>query len=381
MENYLFTSESVTSGHPDKIADQISDAILDECLSQDNKSRVACETLVTTGQVIVAGEISTKAHINIQKIVRNVIRDIGYNNCDLKFTDSCGILNIIDTQSEDIALGVDVGGAGDQGMVFGGAINETKDLMPLPISLARALTTRLTKYVKTKIFPWGRPDGKSQVTIAYEDGKPVGIDTIVISAQHNPNIDIKELRNRVKEDLIYPVVEEYGFNPFEIKNIHINPTGRFVIGGPHGDVGLTGRKIIVDTYGGYFNCGGGAFSGKDPTKVDRSGAYMARYIAKNIVASGLAEKCEVQLSYAIGIAEPISVNVNCFDTNYIPSSDIEKAIHLLFDMTPLGIIKEFELSTFKNYRDLAAYGHFGRDDSNYPWEKVDKVDKLLNFFR
>jgi len=376
MAKHLFTSECVTKGHPDKIADQISDAILDGCLLGDRNSRVACETLVTTGQVVVAGEITTKTHLDVQSIVREVIRKVGYTHSDLGFTDSCGVLNAIDRQSNDIALGVDTGGAGDQGIMFGGAVNETPELMPLPISIARSLTNKMSELVDSGDLWWGRPDGKSQVTVQYENGKPLGIDSIVVSIQHDPKISICDLREQVVEAVIRPVLNQYGLND-RIPKMYINPTGRFVIGGPHGDTGVTGRKIVVDTYGGYFNCGGGAFSGKDPSKVDRSGSYMARYIAKNIVASGLAEKCEVQLSYAIGISEPTSVHVNCFDTCTVPSSKIEKAVMSVFDMSPNAIIDRFGLKVFQNYSDLAAYGHFGRPEKDLPWERTDMIQKLL----
>ncbi|MFW6008247.1 MAG: methionine adenosyltransferase [archaeon] len=375
----LFTSECVTKGHPDKIADQISDAILDAMLQCDPNCRSAVETFVTTGQVVVGGEVSTNCYVDVQEIIRDVIKRIGYTNSNLKFTDSCGIFNSIHEQSSDIAMGVDIGGAGDQGMMFGGAVNETKSLMPLPISIARDLTNKYSYAVDNNIIDWGRPDGKSQVTVEYNElGQPIGINTIVMSVQHDPNILKDQIEEVIKLEVIQPVLMEYGYTLNNIKTIHINPTGKFIIGGPHGDTGLTGRKIIVDTYGGYFSHGGGAFSGKDATKVDRSGAYMARYLAKNIVAAKFAEKCEIQLSYAIGIAEPVSINVNTFDTGIVNENKIVDILYELVDMTPKGIIKKFQLQkpTF-SYENLAAHGHFGR--LFCPWEKTDLVDKLKKY--
>lgn len=378
MSKYLFTSECVTPGHPDKICDQISDAILDAALDQDENARVAIETLVTTGQVIVAGEMTTSAYINIQDIVRSTIKRIGYNDSRLGFSYDCGVLNAIHEQSSDIALGVDTGGAGDQGMMFGGAVKETPELMPLPIALSRAITNQYDLIRRTDpSFEWARPDGKSQVTVIYEDGKPIGIDTIVMSVQHSPDISQKEIKQHLIDSIIGPVLDKYGFSWKDVRVFHINPTGRFVIGGPHGDSGVTGRKIIVDTYGGYFSHGGGAFSGKDPTKVDRSAAYMARYIAKNIVAAGLSDKCEVQLSYAIGIKTPVSINIKNYGTSTVPSSVLEKAVYEVFDMTPEGIINKFKLRKPDfSYEELAARGHFGRTDLDLPWERTDATDKL-----
>lgn len=376
--SFLFTSESVTEGHPDKICDKISDALLDEYLKQDPNSRVAVETMTTTGIVVVAGEVTTKAKFDIQDVVRNTIREIGYDKPEYGFdADSCSVLVSIHAQSPDISQGVTASdnkdqGAGDQGLMFGYAVNETDELMPLPILLAHKLTRRLSEARKSKELPWVRPDGKSQVTVEYVDGKPVRIETIVISTQHAPEIQNSEIREQIIEKVIKPVCGKWWHDKIKI---HINPTGRFVIGGPPGDSGLTGRKIIVDTYGGAGRHGGGAFSGKDPSKVDRSACYMCRYIAKNIVAGGLAEKCEVQVAYAIGVAEPVSLMVNTFGTSKIPEEEIENLVRKNFDMRPAAIITQLDLKR-PIYKDTAAFGHFGRTDVSLPWEKTDKADKL-----
>ena len=385
----LFTSESVTEGHPDKIADQISDNILDGILAKDPMGRVACETLITTGQVHVAGEISTSCYVDIPKIVRNTIRNIGYTRAKYGFdADTCGVLISIDEQSADIALGVDKAleakagtmvdeieaiGAGDQGMMFGYATNETPEYMPLTIALAHKLARRLSEVRKNGELPYLRPDGKTQVTVAYEDGKPVSIDTIVISTQHSPDVTLAQIEKDILEKVIRPIV------PAELLNdetkYFINPTGNFVIGGPQGDCGLTGRKIIVDTYGGMARHGGGAFSGKDPTKVDRSAAYAARYVAKNVVAAGLADKCEIQLAYAIGVARPVSIMVETFGTAKVEESLIVELIQKNFDLRPAGIIKTLDLRR-PIYAQTAAYGHFGRTDVDLPWEHIDKAATL-----
>ncbi len=371
---FLFTSESVTEGHPDKIADQISDAILDAALTDDPMSRVACETLLTTGLVIVAGEITTKATIDYQGIARRVIGDIGYTRAKYGFdNETCSVLCAIHQQSPDIAMGVDTGGAGDQGLMFGYACNETPELMPLPIQLAHRLAERLTETRKSGLLPYLRPDGKSQVTVEYRDGRPFRVDAVVISSQHAPEVENDQLRSEIREHVIRHTV------PGELiddnTKYHINPTGRFVTGGPQGDSGLTGRKIIVDTYGGYAPHGGGAFSGKDPTKVDRSAAYMARYIAKNIVSAGLADKCEVQLAYAIGVAEPVSVYVDTQGTGRISDAQISKLVREHFPMTPKEIITELKLRR-PIYRQTAAYGHFGRSGDGFTWEETDKAEAL-----
>ena len=384
----LFTSESVTEGHPDKMADQISDSILDAIIAQDPMGRVACETLVTTGQVHVVGEISTNCYVDIPKIIRETVKDIGYTNAEYGFDyKTCGILVSLDEQSPDIAQGVnealearegdmdesDAVGAGDQGMMFGYATNETPEFMPLPIALAHRLSRRLTEVRKNGTLPYLRPDGKTQVTVVYEDGKPVAVDTIVISTQHDEDVTLKQIR----ADLIKYVIKE--IVPAELLSdetkIFVNPTGKFVIGGPQGDSGLTGRKIIVDTYGGWARHGGGAFSGKDPTKVDRSAAYAARYVAKNIVAAGLADKCEIQLAYAIGVAHPVSVMVDTFGTNKIAEEKIEELVAKNFDLRPAGIIKMLDLRR-PIYKNTAAYGHFGRTDVDLPWEHTDKAELL-----
>lgn len=388
MAKYLFTSESVTEGHPDKICDQISDAVLDSILEQDPNGRVACETTITTGMVMVMGEISTSCYVDIPKIARQVIRDIGYDRAKFGFDcDTCGIITSIDEQSCDIALGVDKGleaknansteednGAGDQGMMFGFACDDTPELMPMPISLAHKLAKQLTKVRKDGTLHYMRPDGKTQVTIEYENEVPVAVETIVISNQHSPEVEMEQLRADIKKYVIDPIVPQELMT--EQTKIFINPTGRFVIGGPQGDSGLTGRKIIVDTYGGMGRHGGGAFSGKDPTKVDRSAAYAARYVAKNIVAAKLAKKCEVQLAYAIGVAKPVSINVNTFGTGVVADEQLEKAVEKVFDLRPTAIINSLGLRR-PIYRQLAAYGHMGREDLGVSWEKTDKVDALL----
>ena len=388
MAKYLFTSESVTEGHPDKICDQISDAVLDAILEKDPDGRVACETAVTTGMVLVMGEISTKCYVDIPKIAREVIRDIGYDRAKFGFDcDTCGIITSIDEQSGDIALGVDRAleakeagiteednGAGDQGMMFGFACDDTPELMPMPISLAHKLAKRLAQVRKDGTLSYLRPDGKTQVTIEYEDDRPVAVETIVVSNQHSPDVPMEQLRADIKREVIDAIVPKELMRP-ETK-IFINPTGRFVIGGPQGDSGLTGRKIIVDTYGGMGRHGGGAFSGKDPTKVDRSAAYAARYVAKNIVAAKLARKCEVQLAYAIGVAKPVSINVNTFGTGKVADEVLEQAVEKVFDLRPTAIIRSLDLRR-PIYRKLAAYGHMGREDLGVNWEKTDKVDALL----
>ena len=376
MSKVYFTSEFVSPGHPDKICDQISDAILDECLKEDENSRVACETFATTGLILVGGEITTKTYVDIQKTIRDLIKEIGYIP-GLGFDYDCGIINTIHSQSPDIAIGVDTGGAGDQGIMFGGAVDETPNYMPLAITLAREIIIKLTTLTRNKTLSWARPDAKSQVTLEYENDKIVGIDSLVLSVQHSEDKELSEIKEELKELVLKPTLEKYGYDLDKVKNIYINPTGRFVIGGPHGDTGLTGRKIIVDTYGGYFRHGGGAFSGKDSSKVDRSAAYMARYIAKNIVASKIARKCEIQLSYAIGVNVPTSIKVDTFGTSNIENEKIINAITKLFDLSPKGIEKTLNLRkpNFR-YRDLAALGHIGREDIELPWEQLDKVEEL-----
>ena len=373
--NFLFTSESVTEGHPDKIADQISDGILDAIISQDKNCRVACETILTTGLAFVAGEISTKAYVEIPDIIRETIRQVGYTDATWGFDYStCSVLTAIHSQSGDIAMGVDTGGAGDQGLMFGYASNETDELMPMPIVLAHKLTRRLAEVRKKNILPWVRPDGKSQVTVEYKNGKPVRIDTIVLSTQHSDTVTSKKIEKDVLEKVIYPVMPKRLFDPKKVK-FHINPTGRFVTGGPMGDTGLTGRKIIVDTYGGVGSHGGGAFSGKDPSKVDRSASYMARYIAKNIIAAKLAEKCEVQFAYAIGVPEPVSVLIDTKGTEKVAIEKIEQLVKKHFSLTPRGIIDHLKLRR-PIYKLTAAYGHFGRTEPSFTWEKTDKASLL-----
>lgn len=372
---FLFTSESVTEGHPDKIADQISDAVLDAILAEDPVARVACETFLTTGLALVAGEITTKTYVEIPKIVRGVIKEIGYDRAKYGFDgETCAVITSIHEQSSDIAMGVDVGGAGDQGMMFGFACDETPELMPMPIMLAHKLCMKLSEVRKKGILDYLRPDGKSQVTVQYENGRPVKVKTVVVSAQHSPEVKLDQLRADIIKEVIKPVIPEEMLDEKDIV-YHINPTGRFVIGGPMGDTGLTGRKIIVDTYGGFGSHGGGCFSGKDPSKVDRSASYMARYIAKNIVAAGLATKCEIQLAYAIGVAEPVSVFVDTFGTGNIADEKIVEIIQRVFDLTPKGIIEKLDLRR-PIFRKTAAYGHYGRSDKDFTWEKTDMVDTL-----
>ena len=372
--NFLFTSESVTEGHPDKIADQISDSILDAILAQDPTARVACESLVTTGLAVLAGEITTSAKINFQEIVRDTIHEIGYNDARFGYdSNTCAVINALGTQSPDIAQGVDTGGAGDQGLMFGFACDETPELMPLPIQLAHNLTKRLSDVRRSGELAYLRPDGKSQVTIEYRDGKPARAEAIVISTQHADEVTTEQLRKDIMEKVIKATVPAHLLD--ENTKFHINPTGRFVVGGPMGDAGVTGRKIIVDTYGGYAPHGGGAFSGKDPTKVDRSAAYMARYIAKNIVAAGLASKCTVQLAYAIGVAEPVSVLVDTHDTGAVDEGKLSEIVRKTFELTPAGIIKSLDLRR-PIYKATARFGHFGRTHDEFTWEKTDKADAL-----
>jgi len=376
--NYLFTSESVTEGHPDKVCDQVSDAILDEFLRQDPESRVAVETMTTTGMVVVAGEVTSKAKFDVQEVVRKTLREIGYDNPQYGFdADSCSVLVSLHSQSQDISQGVSSTenkeqGAGDQGLMFGYATNETEEMMPMPIMLAHKLTRRLAEVRKNKELPWVRPDGKSQVTVEYQDGRPKRIETVVISTQHSPEVNNDQIKKEMVEKVIKPVCGKLWHDKIKV---YVNPTGRFVIGGPPGDAGLTGRKIIVDSYGGMGRHGGGAFSGKDPSKVDRSACYMARYIAKNIVAAGLAERCEVQVAYAIGVAEPVSLMVSTFATSKIPEEQIENLVRKHFDMRPAAIISHLKLKR-PIYRKTASYGHFGRNESEFSWEQTDKADIL-----
>ena len=374
-KNYFFTSESVTEGHPDKIADQISDSVLDAIIAQDPVARVACETLVTTGLAFVAGEISTTCYVHIPDIVRETIKNIGYTRAKYGFDyETCSVITSIDQQSGDIAMGVDTGGAGDQGLMFGFACNETPELMPMPIMLAHKIAMKLSEVRKQDLLGYLRPDGKTQVTIEYKDGKPFRIDTIVVSSQHSPDVHMKEMREDIIEKVIKPIVPHELLDEETVK-YYINPTGRFVVGGPMGDTGLTGRKIIVDSYGGVGSHGGGAFSGKDPTKVDRSGAYIARYIAKNIVAAGIAERVEVQLAYAIGVPEPVSILVDTHETGNIEEEKIAILIRNNFNLTPKGIIDHLQLRR-PIYKKTAAYGHFGKTDPDFTWEKTDKAAAL-----
>jgi S-adenosylmethionine synthetase len=374
-EEYLFTSESVTEGHPDKIADQISDAVLDAVLTQDPTGRVACETLLTTGLVVVAGEITTTCYVDIPRVARETIREVGYTRAKYGFDyETCGVITAIDEQSGDIAMGVDKLGAGDQGLMFGYACTETEELMPLPIMLAHKLCQRLTHVRKSGQIGYLRPDGKSQVSVRYVDGKPVGVETVVISTQHGPDAGLSKIREEMIEHVVLPTIPKHLIDPQRI-TYHINPTGRFVTGGPMGDTGLTGRKIIVDTYGGSCPHGGGAFSGKDPTKVDRSACYMARHVAKNIVAAGLAERAQVQVAYAIGVADPVSIMVETFGTGKVPNSKLEQMIRKHFDFTPSGIIKYLDLRR-PFYRKTAAYGHFGRNEPEFTWERTNRAKDL-----
>ncbi len=374
-DQYLFTSESVTEGHPDKIADQISDAVLDAILAQDPVGRVACETLLTTGLVVVAGEITTNCYVDIPKIARETIKTVGYTRAKFGFDyETCGVITAIDGQSPDIAMGVDNLGAGDQGLMFGYACTETEELMPLPIMLAHRLVQRLTEIRKAGDVPYLRPDGKSQVSVRYADGKPVGVETVVISTQHGPDVPLEQIRSDMIERVILPTIPAHLVDKAKI-TYHVNPTGRFVTGGPMGDTGLTGRKIIVDTYGGSCPHGGGAFSGKDPTKVDRSACYMARHVAKNIVGAGLADRVQVQVAYAIGVADPVSIMVETFGTGKIPNGKLEEMIRRHFDFTPAGIIKYLNLRR-PFYRKTAAYGHFGRNEPEFTWERLDRVKDL-----
>ncbi|MDH5527070.1 MAG: methionine adenosyltransferase [Nitrospirota bacterium] len=373
--DFLFTSESVTEGHPDKICDQISDAVLDAMLAGDPMSRVAVETTVTTGLAMLCGEVTTNTYVEIQDLVREVIKDIGYTHASYGYDyETCAVLSAIHSQSPDIAMGVDTGGAGDQGLMFGYATNESPNYMPVPISLAHQLSAKVAEVRKKDVLHYLRPDAKTQVSVRYENYKPVQVEAIVVSTQHGPDITLREIREDIIEKVITPVIPA-NMVDFDSVAIHVNPTGRFVVGGPHGDAGLTGRKIIVDTYGGMGRHGGGAFSGKDPTKVDRSACYFMRYIAKNLVAAGLAERCEVQVAYAIGVAEPVSVYVHDFDTGTIPHTEMEKLVRKHFDLTPKGIIETLDLRR-PIYRKTSNYGHFGREEPEFTWERTDMADAL-----
>ncbi|RVU55600.1 methionine adenosyltransferase [Anaerosphaera multitolerans] len=389
MKKWLFTSESVTEGHPDKVCDQISDAVLDAILEKDKNARVACETIATTGLVLITGEITTKTYVDFTSVVRKTLDEIGYNRAKIGFdSETCSVLSAINEQSPDIAMGVDrfkedegvdefdAVGAGDQGMMFGYACNETEEYMPLPISLAHKMARKLTEVRKNNVLDYLRPDGKTQVTVEYEDGKPIRIENIVVSTQHNPDVELDTIREDILREVVFKVVPENMVD--KNTKYHINPTGRFVMGGPIADAGLTGRKIIVDTYGGYARHGGGAFSGKDPTKVDRSATYYARYIAKNIVAAGIADKCEIGLAYAIGIARPTSIYVETFGTGKLCDNEIEKIVNEIFDARPAAIIKNLDLLR-PIYKQVAVYGHFGRNDLDLPWEKLDKVEELKKY--
>ena len=374
-EEYLFTSESVTEGHPDKIADQISDSVLDAVLAQDPTGRVACETLLTTGLVVVAGEITTSCYVDIPRVARETIREVGYTRAKFGFDhETCGVITAIDEQSGDIAMGVDKLGAGDQGLMFGYACTETEELMPLPIQMAHHLVKQLSDIRRTSKLTYLRPDGKSQVSVRYVDGKPVSVETVVISTQHGPETGLSKIREDMIEQVVLPTIPRHLIDPNRV-TYHINPTGRFVTGGPMGDTGLTGRKIIVDTYGGSCPHGGGAFSGKDPTKVDRSACYMARHVAKNVVAAGLAERAQVQVAYAIGVADPVSIMVETFGTGKVPNSKLEQLIRRHFDFTPAGIIKYLDLRR-PFYRKTAAYGHFGRNEPEFTWERTNRIKDL-----
>jgi S-adenosylmethionine synthetase len=374
MTEYIFSSESVTEGHPDKIADQISDAILDDIIKEDPYGRVACETFVTTGLTLIGGEITTKCYVDIPKIAREVIKDIGYTDARYGFDyETCAVLTSIDQQSGDIALGVDRAGAGDQGMMFGYATKETPELMPMPISLAHKITKKLSELRKSNEIPYLRPDGKSQVSVKYKDGKPQSVESVVLSTQHHPDVDNETIRKDIIEKVIKAVIPS---NFLSKEEFFINPTGRFVVGGPQGDAGLTGRKIIVDTYGGAYSHGGGAFSGKDPTKVDRSASYFARYVAKNVVGADLAQRCGIQVAYAIGVAKPISLMVETFGTGKIKDEQLAEILQKVFDFTPAGIIEALQLLK-PIYKKTAAYGHFGREEKEFTWEKTDRVKDLL----
>jgi len=374
-ERFLFTSESVTEGHPDKVADQISDAVVDAIMAEDPDGRVACETLVTTGMALLAGEVTTDTYVDIPRLVRQTIREIGYTSCDYGFdADTCAVLTAIDEQSPDIAMGVDTGGAGDQGLMFGYASRETKVLMPLPITLAHRMAERLAAVRKNGSLPWVRPDGKTQITVQYDEGKPVRVDTVVVSTQHDADIEHDAITAAIRQHVIEPTLATFDV-PWDGYNCHVNPTGKFVVGGPQGDAGLTGRKIIVDTYGGMAAHGGGAFSGKDTTKVDRSACYAARWVAKNLVAAELAEKCQVQVAYAIGVAEPVTVMVESYGTGKAPDSQLTQAVRKVFDLTPRGIISRLELRQ-PIFKRTAAYGHFGREESGFTWEHTDMVAEL-----